>query len=312
MIGSGTYGKVLAHTDHSLCIKRFSPNNYTSMIRELYYIGLLSSVIGITDIISYSTSYRNKNSYYIDMTMIKYKCTLKEWIRTNPSFDDRLQIFIRILNIMAQVHKLGIIHADIKLENIMLNSLNDIRIIDWGLSGTSDTALFNLTTKIYRSPYFSNTPYHDIYSLGILGIELLTSSVFTSVPTYKFLKKFLRRKILNENLQSLLLSMVSPLPPSLSSLFVSLPIPVPHPYSNPSPIIYDNTKLIPYNLHSSHFPEIFNIFLSTYHDQLYSFVYIYYSITNKKPKSIPSHIDLYYILSFFSLLFPSINTYTSV
>lgn len=306
MIGIGTYGKVLPHPNPSYCIKRFSPRHYSSMIREVYYIGLLSSILGVTEIISCSTSYRTRNTVYFDIIMKKYKCTLKQWIRTNPPFQDRLQIYIRILYIMAQVHELGLIHADIKLENIMFNYDNDIRIIDWGLSGTHDTALYNLTTKAYRSPYSIKNNYHDIYSLGILGIELLTLSVFTFIPTHKVIKKLLYQNTIDKSIQDLLLSMISPTPPLLKTLFLSFPSVHHHPYSNPNPLIYDDTKLLPYKCNNIVLPEIFNIFLSTYPNQLRIFVFIYYSIVNKKITlsskfTIP---ELYYIFKFFSLLLP--------
>ena len=96
---------------------------------------------------------------------------------------------------MTYIHSKGIIHRDLKLENIILkgpNSYKDLRIIDFGLSYIKGEKkmLFEICgTPGYIAPEIINLKKKrmydekcDIYSLGIILYMLLTGeSVFSAV-----------------------------------------------------------------------------------------------------------------------------------
>ncbi|MBQ8941003.1 MAG: serine/threonine protein kinase [Firmicutes bacterium] len=91
-------------------------------------------------------------------------------------------IICSLCDILAPLHKSGIIHRDIKPSNIMLTSSNAVFLIDFGIArsvnaeNTSDTA--KLGTEFYASPEqygFKQTDNRsDIYSLGKLMLVLLS------------------------------------------------------------------------------------------------------------------------------------------
>ena len=54
--------------------------------------------------------------------------------RKEFSDDDILDISYQIINGLEYIHSKNIIHCDIKMENILLNSKNEIKICDFGLS----------------------------------------------------------------------------------------------------------------------------------------------------------------------------------
>jgi serine/threonine protein kinase len=95
-----------------------------------------------------------------------------------------IQIMIKICIIVKEIHKLGIIHRDIKLENFIIkysyyplknNSDFEINIIDWGASCFQSKCPNNKygTSKWSSSPeMFIDKPIYDykndIWALGIM------------------------------------------------------------------------------------------------------------------------------------------------
>ena len=90
----------------------------------------------------------------------------------------------KLLMGLNHLHKLGIMHRDIKLDNILLlkkNDPNSIRIMDFGYSTFVEEHKISISrcgTPGYIAPEILNTNYHnelcDIYSLGCVFHALLT------------------------------------------------------------------------------------------------------------------------------------------
>ena len=79
---------------------------------------------------------------------------------------------------LAHAHAASVCHRDIKPSNILLTSANEVRLIDWGLSGAGD--LSDASTRIeYLSPQrFERmdlaAPSDDVYALGMVFHQCLT------------------------------------------------------------------------------------------------------------------------------------------
>ena len=96
------------------------------------------------------------------------------------------QIAEQIATGMAYAHAKGVIHRDLKLENILINSNNEIQIIDFGLckihDGKDRKTLTGqlLGTPIYMSPEQARGNFHavgvstDIYAMGMILYRLGT------------------------------------------------------------------------------------------------------------------------------------------
>jgi serine/threonine protein kinase len=89
-------------------------------------------------------------------------------------------LFKQLLDALKYMHTQGIIHRDVKLDNILIDINNTIKICDFGLSKIAEEdALYNTIcgSPIYM-PYemLSNQEYNykvDIWALGIVLYELL-------------------------------------------------------------------------------------------------------------------------------------------
>jgi serine/threonine protein kinase len=103
------------------------------------------------------------------------------------------RIMRQLLEAVAYIHSLNLIHCDIKPENILIQSYSQVKVklIDFGSSCfTSDYLNSYVQSRSYRAPeVILGLPYGpkiDMWSLGTVAAELLTGNVLfqnQSVPT---------------------------------------------------------------------------------------------------------------------------------
>jgi len=114
-----------------------------------------------------------------------------------------MNLLEQIAAALQYAHKTGIVHADLKPANIMVNRSGEVKVLDFGVSQTlqlnhdiyaaeqqSQTAPLSGYTPAYASPQLlsGNTPCvaDDIYSFACLSYELLTSKhPFERLPADK-------------------------------------------------------------------------------------------------------------------------------
>ncbi|GGA84201.1 Stk1 family PASTA domain-containing Ser/Thr kinase [Ornithinibacillus halotolerans] len=111
--------------------------------------------------------------------------TLKEFIQRYGPIDvpEAIEIMKQISAAITHAHENGIVHRDIKPQNILIDTYGHIKVTDFGiaiaLSATSLTQTNSILGSVhYLSPEQARggmaTKKSDIYSLGILFFEMLT------------------------------------------------------------------------------------------------------------------------------------------
>jgi len=118
-----------------------------------------------------------QNHYYLVLELVKGK-SLHQLIRGKDakklSENEVKNYFKQIISAIKYCHSMNISHRDIKLENILLDTTNQIKIIDFGFSMKSSEKLHNFSgTPSYMSPEIIMRKDHygqfsDIWALGIL------------------------------------------------------------------------------------------------------------------------------------------------
>ena len=106
--------------------------------------------------------------------------TLSQYLAENPTLAMRHRVFEQLLQAVSYIHRNGLVHNDIKPENILITrSDNDVKLIDFGLADNDAYYLARTLgcTKAYASPELlarSNDidARSDIYSLGIIMSEI--------------------------------------------------------------------------------------------------------------------------------------------
>jgi len=112
---------------------------------------------------------------------------LRQRLRQPLSLDEFFRIAMQCAEALVSAHGHGIVHCDIKPENIMLSSAGKIKILDFGVakhlprsdqSSTVDRAGTFAGTPAYMSPevLLERVPdgRADIFSLGVVFYEVLT------------------------------------------------------------------------------------------------------------------------------------------
>ncbi len=103
-------------------------------------------------------------------------CTLKEFLKQNPSGSVRMKIAKEILAAMAYYHSKQIIHRDLKPDNILItNNGHNVKIIDFGLADSDWHGILKQPagSNKYAAPeqMAGNVPLDcraDIYAFGVI------------------------------------------------------------------------------------------------------------------------------------------------
>jgi len=114
--------------------------------------------------------------------------TLKELIVRRAPFDNEevLGVAIQIASALSHAHKNGIIHRDIKPQNIMVTKSGIVKVTDFGIarnaeSQTTTTSSNSMGSVHYFSPEQARGKYvdfrSDIYALGIIMFEMATGTL---------------------------------------------------------------------------------------------------------------------------------------
>ncbi len=124
---------------------------------------------------------------YIVMEYVRGK-TLKQLIKQRGVLpaDECVNIMKQLVSATAHAHKVGIIHRDIKSQNVLVKDDGTVKLSDFGIAYTGDAAGLTQTKTVmgsvhYLAPELAKgeicTPQSDIYSLGIVFYELLTGDI---------------------------------------------------------------------------------------------------------------------------------------
>lgn len=127
------------------------------------------------------------NFQYIVMEYID-GITLKEYIERKQSvpWKDALYFAVQILRALQHSHDKGVVHRDIKPQNIMLLRDGTIKVTDFGIARFSRSEERTITDKAIGSVHYISPEQAkggpidekaDLYSVGVLMYEMLTGKL---------------------------------------------------------------------------------------------------------------------------------------
>jgi len=156
----------------------------------------------------YELGRRHDGTPYFTMKLVKGR-TLSEALKACKSFSERIQFLTHLVDVcqaVAYAHSRGVVHRDIKPDNIMVGDFGETIVLDWGLAKARGTVDFTaadagederltaagpngecktaygraLGTPNYMSPEQAKGQIEsvdersDVYSLGAVLYEILT------------------------------------------------------------------------------------------------------------------------------------------
>jgi len=114
---------------------------------------------------------------------------LKSWIRQSKvvDFNKTFSFLKQAAAGLSYAHSAGIVHCDIKPQNLLINTEGILKISDFGISRTIETiSPEEKHSDVWGSPYYISpeqsrgeppTTASDVYALGIIAYELATGSL---------------------------------------------------------------------------------------------------------------------------------------
>jgi serine/threonine protein kinase len=97
------------------------------------------------------------------------------------SLTDRLDLFLRICEAVSFAHARGVVHRDLKPDNIMLGAFGEVLVLDWGVASYRTPDAMNapgdaadiVGTPGYMAPEQARDARHadhraDVYALGVI------------------------------------------------------------------------------------------------------------------------------------------------
>lgn len=127
------------------------------------------------------------NLQYIVMEYVD-GITLKDFIRSQKIIPAgiAIKITMQILSALQHAHERGVIHRDIKPQNIMILNDGTIKVMDFGIARINKFETVTMTDKAIGTVYYISPEQargehtderSDVYSIGVMLYEMLTGEM---------------------------------------------------------------------------------------------------------------------------------------
>lgn len=190
LIGTGgmamVYRALDQRTGHYVAVKLLRPEycknaEFVSRFQREAEAASKMSHHNIVNLLDVSMDGENR---YLVMELVTGK-TLKQVIqeRGRISPTAAAQITLRILSAIQHAHQNGIIHRDIKPQNILVNEEGQIKVADFGIARIADSSTLTVGNHVMGTVHYyspeqasgqSADERSDIYSVGVVLYEMLT------------------------------------------------------------------------------------------------------------------------------------------
>ena len=194
LLGAGAMGKVFSATDtrtgNTVAIKVLHPERARKEIvlerfrREAEILRALGHG-GIVRVLDAGRSAEGVD--YLAMELLEGR-TLKATTQADGPFDPGafLPILIQICDALDAAHLQGVVHRDLKPDNIFIVPSGDVKVVDFGLSRLGSTDRITKTGVMIGTPRYmapeqirsakDATARTDVYACGVLTYEALAGA----------------------------------------------------------------------------------------------------------------------------------------
>lgn len=154
--------------------------------KRIYREVVISSLLNHPHIVRLLDYFYTKDHYFLVFEYIKGRQLYDVVLKNNYISEESARRYFRqILSAIDYIHRNCIVHRDLKIENILIDQNDNVKIIDFGLSNFYDNK--NLLGTFCGSLYFAapellmgnkyKGPEVDIWSLGVILYVMLCGKV---------------------------------------------------------------------------------------------------------------------------------------
>ena len=185
-IGNGAYGEVYrawdTRLDREIALKLLPANDPDAVPSDSVVIeeGRLLARVRHPNVVTIFGAERIDGRVGLWMELVKGQ-TLEEALRSGRKFEpeEATRLGIDLCRAVSAVHAAGLLHRDIKTQNIMLDDSGRLVLMDFGTGRELDATDRHVAgTPLYLAPEVlaggAATPQSDTYSIGVVLFRLLT------------------------------------------------------------------------------------------------------------------------------------------
>lgn len=193
-VGHGGFASVYKYYDEEkeklIAIKIYDPSAFQDSSPEIMKKRFLregKKLLGYSHpnvVKVFDYGFLRDDSAYIKMEYIS-GTRLYDYVITNGPLNSTLvnSLCYQYIDAMAYVHSQTDIHRDISYSNVMINTSNEIKVLDFGFARNSDDTNYDTEYKdIQRKFVLPNETYTfrtEIYCIGAILYTLITGNIFT-------------------------------------------------------------------------------------------------------------------------------------
>ncbi len=197
VIGKGGMGVVYsarqASVDRMVAVKMIRPNVAADAERREKFLSeaVVTGDLDHPNIVPiYELGTNESNALFYSMKRVKGTPWSK--VIREKSLDENLEILLKVADAVAFAHANGVVHRDLKPDNVMLGDYGEVLVMDWGLALATSTFRHSefVTdrdnmggTPAYMAPEMVTGPFEiigaaaDIYLLGAVLYDVVTGRV---------------------------------------------------------------------------------------------------------------------------------------
>lgn len=153
---------------------------------RVYREAVISSLISHPNVVRLLDFLYSEKSFFLVFSFVRGEQLYESVVRSGRITEDRARRYFRqIISALEYIHRNCIVHRDLKIENILVDENDNIRIIDFGLSNFYDNK--SLLSTFCGSLYFAapellmsqryQGPEIDVWSLGVILYVMLCGKV---------------------------------------------------------------------------------------------------------------------------------------
>ena len=194
-LGAGAFGTVYRafdpHLDRVVALKVPNPGVMADAKRVERFLREAKAAAGLRHphIVPVFDAGKDGDSYYIACAFIDGAAAVRRHPRNRDRLPARARLARELAEALAYAHEQGIVHRDVKSQNIMLDTHDRVHLMDFGLASRQDEVarLTNdgavMGTPAYMAPEQAKgqqgepQPAADQYAAGVVLYELLTGRV---------------------------------------------------------------------------------------------------------------------------------------
>lgn len=190
MIGGGGMANVylsydtILDRDVAIKVLRMEHGNDEEFIARFHREAHSATSLSHPNIVNIYDVGEEDDIYYMVMEFVD-GMTLKQYIQKYSPIDvtEAVDIMRQVTSAIAHAHDNGIVHRDIKPQNILIDYYGHVKVTDFGIAMALSATALTQTNSVLGSVHYLSpeqarggtaTKKSDVYSLGIVFFELLT------------------------------------------------------------------------------------------------------------------------------------------